>query len=481
MGVIKAMGLDLDGNPMFEPIEDPFLYLTREAPRLHEATEDQDKRVRSGGDVEKKVDWQADASVAGWTIIVNQDDPRKAFYKEVFEPLARLRGLVQGDDKLEDKWIEINNESLKEENWPFWISLEYIAGRSSRERARYVLILGDVDQFPLNRQIDLSLRDFVGRLAFENEADYKTYVDKVIALETNSNRVISNKSLFLAPIHPGPDESPDPTFYSATYLVPEVMRVVQNAGGQVIPLVKDDATKKNFVKAAEEQTPALVFTASHGLPPVANQTIAFNKQYTGAIQFPHKPGVFWPDKVFSGDDVANWPSDKPLFEGSVFFQFACYGYGSPAKTDYSVWNAKYPNPFPGEEYISALPRKLLAHPKGPIAFVGHLDLALIEGMSTPQLLHVQNGAQRDTRLMPFRSSLKDLFNPAPTAYSMWDMKEEYFNNLHLQVNYALLRFQQMQSWNEEQKSAYVSRWLALTDAKNYLVFGDPAAKSTLRP
>ena len=433
----------------------------------------------SGGEVDKKLGWEADSKAAGWTILVNKDDPRKSFYAEVFDPLARLRGLIEGDQKLQDHWIEVDNESLQEENWPFWISLDYIAGRARTERPRYVLILGDVDQIPLNRQIDLSLRDFVGRLAFDDEADYKTYVDKIVKLEMNSGSVTSNESLFLAPLHPGPDHDPDPTFYSARYLVPEVQRVVEAAGGNVIALTEQDATKSNFIKAAKEHTPAIVFTASHGLPPT-NRDLAFNKRYTGAIQFPPTRGVYWPDKVFSGDDVADWPVDQPLFEGSVFFQFACYGYGSPAKTDYSIWNTKYPNPFPGEEYISALPRKLLAHPRGPVAYIGHLDLALVIGMLTPEVYLAGEGGGRDTRLMPFRSSLTDLFNPAPTAYSMSEMKVEYFNTLQLQVNYALLRSRQMDSWSQRQKEAYVDRWLALTDAKNYLVFGDPAAKSVLR-
>ncbi|MGZ9190290.1 MAG: hypothetical protein ACXW39_09570, partial [Nitrospira sp.] len=28
------------------------------------------------------------------------------------------------------------------------------------------------------------------------------------------------------------------------------------------------------------------------------------------------------------------PANEPFLEGAVFFQFACYGYGTPAQSDY---------------------------------------------------------------------------------------------------------------------------------------------------
>jgi hypothetical protein len=74
----------------------------------------------------------------------------------------------------------------------------------------------------------------------------------------------------------------------------------------------------------------------------------------------------------AAEDVA---VDRPFFEGSIFFQFACFGYGTPAESDFNHWTQGDVLINAPEDFIAALSKRLVSHPSGPLAVVAHLDLA----------------------------------------------------------------------------------------------------------
>ena len=93
----------------------------------------------------------------------------------------------------------------------------------------------------------------------------------------------------------------------------------------------DEATKTNLCATLRGHTPALVYTASHGLGAIS-EPLETQKRYNGAICCQHS-GDLTLDALFTGEDV---PKNEPFLEGAVFFQFACFGYGTPALSNMSL-------------------------------------------------------------------------------------------------------------------------------------------------
>ena len=475
---IQALGIDEDDNPIFEPIDEAFDYLVK-AIKTYELRikGDSDRASRSSEKKLRRIPTEAQPIEAGWTIFVNKDDPNKDAYKEIFTPLAIRRGMIKKGQPIENRWFEIENEVIEKRAWEDWLFMRYFH-MSQEERPNYVLLLGDAKQIPLGFQIDLGVNAFVGRLAFDALDDYRVYVDKVLAIESEGVAPVTKKALFLGTEHAPLGGKPDATHYSNRYMMPAVIKSAKEQGAEIVKLLGEDATKKNFIEAISSHHPAVVFSASHGLGPGKRKSLDYMHRYNGSICFPATEETGSPaDKRFSVEDVDRLPADQPLFWGSVFFQFACFGFGTPSRSDFSIWQDNYKYPLPEEEFISALPKRLLAHPKGPVAYIGHLDIALVKSIVTKPLMEADAG-DNDFRLTPFRSSLEQMVLGRPPAYSIWDIREKYTATMNYQLN-VLRRPQIMSTWGMEENKKYVDRWLYLTDSKNYLVLGDPAAQSSL--
>jgi len=69
-----------------------------------------------------------------------------------------------------------------------WVSSDLGAPLAEADRPRYLLMLGDLHQVPLELQSALSIDHFVGRLAFTNPDGYDAYVDKLLRSEREAVR-----------------------------------------------------------------------------------------------------------------------------------------------------------------------------------------------------------------------------------------------------------------------------------------------------
>jgi hypothetical protein len=164
--------------------------------------------------------------------------------------------------------------------------------------------------------------------------------------------------LFFAPDH----GLPDPTYFSREYMaVPLAEHVEEELRVPIRSILGDEATKPNLMDGLAGN-PALVYTASHGLGAVG-EPLDRQQRYNGAICCQHEGGLTL-DSLFSADDV---PQHAPFLEGAVFFQFACFGYGTPAQSDFAHWLAGVPEDYSPTDFVAALPRTLVGHPRGPIA------------------------------------------------------------------------------------------------------------------
>jgi len=235
----------------------------------------------------------------------------------------------------------------------------------------------------------------------------------------------------------------------------------------VTRLLGDQATKPALVSALASRRPALVYVAGHGIAAV-DAPVEEQRASNGAICCARQSRHFF-DDVFSAQDV---DLREPLLEGAVVFQFGCHGYGTPATSAYSHWLERKSQLVPGPEFVAALPRRLLEHPRGPIAYLGHVDLAFLHAFTAGAPL--EPGAQWHARMAPFVRAVDHLVTLDPAGRAMEDMNARYggFNAMIAAMYDDIQR--QHHALSRMQSDLLVENWIMRGDAKNYMLLGDPA-------
>jgi hypothetical protein len=268
----------------------------------------------------------------------------------------------------------------------------------------------------------------------------------------------------------------DPTHYSRHYMAEPIADLIQNdLKLRTIRVLGDQATKPGLAAALKGKRPAVVYTASHGLGAVGEK-FEVQAKYNGSICC-QTNGPLTLDGLFGAGDV---PADsEPFLEGAVFFQFACYGYGTPAMSEYAHWLDKPGKETPNadRDFVAAFPKRLLAHPKGPIAFIGHLDTAFLHGFADPNAPDTLD--RWHNRVQPFVNAVRMLLDVQPSGLSLQSMNERYATlNAVLANTYDRVQRGKME-WTPASQARFLDSWITRGDAQNYMVFGDPAVRVRL--
>jgi hypothetical protein len=408
---------------------------------------------RSGIEGRPSIDL-GDPKAAGWTFLVNEKDPDYKAIVEAIRPLAEFRGMQNPDAPL-----MYSGEPMEE--WFDWIQEKYFwpSTQEMKEPPHYILIAGSPDMVPFLFQSFLDCAASVGRVDFNSLNDLKTYVEKVIRLE-NTDPVVSPEVMFFAP----DGGTNDPTHFSRRFMAEPLVDFVRTkCNMKTRTLMGDDATKENLLETLTSSNPALVYTASHGLA-APGQSLNVQEHYNGAICCQDEGGYF------TGFDV---PTLEPFLEGSIFFQFACFGYGTPKESEYSYWLEENDLVFE-KDFVAALPKRLLAHPRGPIAYIGHMDTAMLHGFDDPDNPEILE--RWHPRMEPFVKAVEMLLHEQPAGLAMTNMNKRYdLKNAQLSTMFDLLK----KGTIKETREFFITlanAFLIRSDAQNYMVLGDPAAR-----
>jgi len=468
---ILGMGLDWKGKRLFEPIEEAAFteaLLARLAPnaqRVRGLSATTTRGATFRGVQARRVVDRGDPKVAGWSFLVAENDPRKAALIEALGPLAKARGMA-------DPAKPLLFASAGPDDWQQWLTDSYYAlDLHDKQVPAYVLIAGGPDQVPFGFQSVLDSVASVGRVDFDRVDELAAYVAKLLRLEASPDPTVTREALFFA-TDAGPE---DPTYFSRKYMAePLAAHVRDKHKFKTTEIVGDDATKANLLTALKQTKAGLVYTASHGLG-ATSETMAVQTRYNGAICC-QADGPLTLDQLLSADDV---PAE-PFLEGAVVFQFACYGYGTPAVSEYAHWmpetwgkverNAE-------QDFVAALPKRLLAHPRGPVAFIGHLDTAFLHGFADASQPHTLD--RWHTRIAPFKKVVDQLLGVQPSGLAMEGINERYALCNALLTNTSDRIQRGTMTWTDEAKAGFVDTWITRGDAQNYLIFGDPAASLRL--
>jgi hypothetical protein len=329
----------------------------------------------------------------------------------------------------------------------------------------YLLLVGNPTDIPYEFQYQMDVQYAVGRLWFETPEEYARYAASVVEAETRPPPRPPRAVFFGVR---NPDDLA--TQQSADLLVAplQLALAADFSNWAAPPVLAADATRERLSRLlGGAETPALLFTASHGMGFPLGDVRQLTDQ--GALLCQDWPGPdAWgrrgipPEHYFAAADVP----DAADVRGLVAFHFACYGAGTPLLDDYPHPELDGRPRVAPHAFLARLPQRLLAHPRGgALAVVGHVErgwpCSFVWKQAGPQLQVFRSALRRLLKGYPIGSAL-DVFNVRYAELSTYlkDMLED--------ARYG----------KELDADQLAGLWTANHDARGYIIIGDPAVRLT---
>jgi hypothetical protein len=330
----------------------------------------------------------------------------------------------------------------------------------------YLLIVGSPQEIPFEFQYTLDMFWGVGRIHFPTADEYRRYAQSLVAYDTASAPPTTRQAALFATAH---------EFDDATQLFTSHVARPLSEGAQHMPplgtnqhfvlrsflgeLATKDTLRRIYGGGLEGGTPSLVFSGTHGMGFRVDDPRLNEMQ--GALVCQDWPGFDAIDERhwFAAADV---PADAKV-HGLIHMMFACYGAGCP-RFDNFARAAASPRQVAPEALLARLPQVLLAHPNGgALAVIGHVERAWgysfvsdRGGSQTQGFRDVMGRLLRGERA----GQALDNFNIRWAALSA-DLADLLADISHGSAN---------------PDAALANRWVARDDARNYILFGDPAVR-----
>ncbi|MCA9709743.1 MAG: hypothetical protein KDK70_28145 [Myxococcales bacterium] len=432
----------------------------REATERHEAKKQDHYAVRA--DVDPTV-----LAQAGWGVIFAYDEDPAV--REALQPLLELRR-AQASTIAEHRYREFSGAKgyRPGERKPAFLRRQGapVSGPIDPDKLPYYLmIVGSPERVPVEFQSQLGLQNAVGRLSFDTPDEYARYAQTVVACERGEIVLPRRMGLFGV-------KNDRATNLSAEGLIAGLERYVREQPSnphakEQLPLwaldvhTEAEATKDRLTQLlGGPQTPAVLFTASHG--------VGFPNGHRR--QLPHQgallcqdwqpaPGPIPQGAYFAADDLV----DSANLAGLIAFLFACYGAGTPRHDAFSHRMGERA-PIAPRSFLSALPGRMLSHPRGgALAAVGHVERAWGCSFYTPKVGH---------QIAVFESFVCQLLLGKPIGYAM-----ECFGNRYGELSAGLVdKLEELKFGGEVSELEIACDWTANNDARNYVILGDPAVR-----
>lgn len=353
------------------------------------------------------------------------------------------------------------------------------------ERPLYLLFLGDLDVLPFELQKAVAQERLVGRLAFPRDQDYEAYVEKVLRWEKRPPPSSHPARALFYTVHDGTQA----TRIGYSGLMTPALEDLRECRKEGAGLTEEELKQRilevgnprrfsieDMLSEAARDVPTVLFSMSHGLGPPREGWRSPNERWEmqGAMS------------LGKGERLdAKELASRPFLPGGVWFYFACFGAGTPATSAYWPWLKRLADigQFRGEldsvltalpgsherPFIAALPQAVLANPQGPLAVVGHVDLAWTYGFQD-QLTGI---SKRDR----FTQVLEQWLDGSRAGIGIgWLTGTEFGKvNTSLTELYKQMETSQKLGISHPKNTAQLAHlWMTQQDLAGYILLGDPA-------
>ncbi len=438
-------GVDATTGTYFHPAV-PLAALAGGGPDRREAAEAKEWLRRSkGGRLGPRAGVDpTDLSSAGWGVVFPRETSPAV--REALAPLLTHRR-QQAAARRETWYRELSGEKGYQPGDTKASFLERYGASGAgpanpRELPYFLLLVGGPEEIPFEFQHQLDVQYAVGRVAFDTPEEYACYAASVVAAETaTASGVPGPRRAVLFGAHNPDDLATD---RMSEYLVRLLADALSDYG---VETVIEGATKERLARLlGGEETPSLLFTATHGMGFPAGHPR--QRECQGALLCQDWPGpVAWKGPVpeehyFHADDVAS--DARPA--GLISFHFACHSAGSLEPAG----------------FLARLPQRLLGHPNGgALAVVGHVERTWGHSF-------LWKGPQTEV----FEDVLGLVLDGWPVGAAL-----DAFGQRYATLASELVEEQRLASLGKRTDPARTARlWTAVQDARNYLLLGDPAVR-----
>jgi len=326
----------------------------------------------------------------------------------------------------------------------------------------YLLIVGDPEAIPYSFQYQLDVAYAVGRIHFETIEEYRKYARSVVEAESKTSQCPRTAAFFGVR-----NQADRATHLSADHLVTPLAQKIAQAvpDWQIQSILANDATKARLGRLmGGDETPAILFSASHGMGFPKGDPLQFSHQ--GALLCQDWPGPLChrgaipPEFYFSADDI----TEDAELSGLISFHFACFGAGTPRLDDFAHLASREKNEIASHAFVAKLPQRMLN--RGALAVVGHVERAW--GCS---FMWERAGEQLDV----FEGALCQIMSGLPIGLAM-----EYFNERYAELSSDLnVELEEVKYGKIPDNLALAGMWTANNDARSYAIIGDPAVRLNL--
>jgi hypothetical protein len=361
------------------------------------------------------------------------------------------------------------------------------------ERPRYLMVLGDLHHVSLELQQVMAHSAFVGRVHVgdaggEPDADgYAAYAAKAVVHGQVAENVgeahppqvllyVANDGSRATRV--GRDQLVEPCRArleeraKANAAMRDVARVISDAP-------RDGSSPGALLGAAETPRPAILLSVSHGQGAPAGGWSSATRQRIeqGAL-------VLGDGTILDAETLRG----RRFLPGGMWFCVACFGAGTPQTSVFHAWLsslvsqglpddilaavlANLPGPGDPRPFLSAMPQAALANPHGPLAMIGHVDLAWTYSFSDPRHM---------ARSVPSRIlSVLDAWLRRARAGVALDALMRFYR----EANDGLMQGYQAQADAQvdglpdpTHPGERAQLWMLRNDLRGYVLLGDPAAR-----
>ncbi|WP_224364393.1 hypothetical protein [Hyalangium versicolor] len=357
------------------------------------------------------------------------------------------------------------------------------------ERPWYLLILGDLHHVSLELQQVLAQGACVGRLHVgrpNGEPDLEgcaAYVTKLLARELRTEVKEAPNVL----IYTARDGTLATTQGHQVLMEPcrEAIGTRWKAKWPALELVDipyDGSSPEELLRAVGQAQAGVMLSMAHGLGRPTQGWVSAEEQRArqGALSVGRA-------QALTGELMRH----TPFLPGGMWFNVSCFGAATPAKSTFHAWVSRLAQegawsspatsvlaslPGAGERpFLAALPQALLANEQGPLAIIGHSDLAW-----TLSFTDVENASSsRASRILAVLEVLAK-GSRAGVAHAAL-MRHYQEDNDRLMANYQARADAQLYGHPDPTDPVrHGLLWMRRQDLRGYLLLGDPAARLAVK-